>query len=112
MAIDTVGGATLATLLAQTRYGGAVAACGLIESGELATTVMPFILRGVSLLGINSVEAPPDLRAAVWDRIERDLDLDLLDELTVEVPLAGVTDVAARMLAGGSRGRTVVAVPH
>ena len=99
----------MGTLLAQTRYGGAVAACGLIESGELATTVMPFILRGVSLLGINSVEASPEIRAAVWARLERDLDLDLLDELVVEVPLAGVTDVATRMLGGDTRGRTVVA---
>src|SRR5690606_31838240 len=83
-AVDVVGGTTLATLLAQTRYGGAVASCGLVESAELVTTVMPFILRGVSLLGINSVEAPLATRARVWERLARDLDTGLLDSLTTE----------------------------
>ena len=109
-AVDVVGGTTLATLLAQTRYGGAVASCGLVESPELATTVMPFILRGVSLLGINSVEAPLVTRARVWERLERDLDTALLDNLTTEIPLDAVTAYASRILAGETRGRIAVRV--
>jgi acrylyl-CoA reductase (NADPH) len=109
-AVDVVGGTTLATLLAQTRYGGAVASCGLVESAELATTVMPFILRGVSLLGINSVEAPLATRARVWERLARDLDTGLLDSLTTEIALDEVPAHASRILAGDTRGRTVVRV--
>ncbi len=109
-AVDVVGGTTLATLLAQTRYGGSVAACGLVESPELATTVMPFILRGVSLLGINSVEAPLVTRARVWERLERDLDLALLDSLTTEIALDEVPAYASRILAGDTRGRIAVRV--
>ncbi len=109
-AIDVVGGTTLATLLAQARYGGAVAACGLVESPELVTTVMPFILRGVRLLGINSVEAPLVTRARVWDRLERDLDLGLLDSLTTEIALADVPSYASRILSGDTRGRIAVRV--
>lgn len=110
-AIDVVGGTTLATLLAQTRYGGAVASCGLVESPELPTTVMPFILRGVSLLGINSVEAPLATRARVWERLARDLDLGLLDSLTTEIGLDEVPAYAGRILAGDTRGRIAVRVP-
>lgn len=111
-AVDVVGGTTLASLLAQTRYGGAVAACGLVESPELATTVLPFILRGVSLLGINSVEAPLATRARVWERLDRDLDLGLLDSSTSAIPLDEVTAYASRILAGDTRGRIVVDVAH
>lgn len=109
-AVDVVGGTTLASLLAQTRYGGSVAACGLVESPELATTVMPFILRGVNLLGINSVEAPLVTRDRVWDRLERDLDLGLLDSLTTEIGLDEVPGYASRILAGDTRGRIAVRV--
>lgn len=109
-AIDVVGGTTLATLLAQTRYGGAVASCGLVESPELTTTVMPFILRGVSLLGVNSVEAPLATRARVWERLARDLDVGLLDSLTTEIGLDEVPAYASRILAGDTRGRIAVRV--
>lgn len=109
-AVDVVGGTTLATLLAQTRHGGAVATCGLVESPELATTVMPFILRGVSLLGINSVEADLDTRSRVWNRLGRDLDLGGLDSITTEIALAEVPKAASRILAGDTRGRIVVRV--
>ena len=109
-AVDVVGGTTLASLLAQTRYGGSVAACGLVESHELATTVMPFILRGVSLLGINSVEAPLVTRDRVWARLERDLDLGLLDSLTTEIGLDEVPGYASRILRGDTRGRIAVRV--
>ncbi|PZQ87413.1 MAG: oxidoreductase [Leifsonia xyli] len=109
-AVDVVGGTTLANLLAQTRYGGAVAACGLVESPELATTVMPFILRGVNLLGINSVEAPLVTRDRVWTRLARDLDPGLLDGLTTEITLDQVPAYASRILTGDTRGRIVVRV--
>ncbi|MFT4029876.1 MAG: MDR family oxidoreductase [Protaetiibacter sp.] len=109
-AVDVVGGTTLANLLAQTRYGGTVAACGLVESPELVTTVMPFILRGVSLLGINSVEAPLVTRDRVWERLERDLDLGLLDDLTTEIPLDAVPAYASRILSGDTTGRIAVRV--
>ncbi|AYF97911.1 MDR family oxidoreductase [Protaetiibacter intestinalis] len=111
-AVDVVGGTTLASLLAQARYGGAVAACGLVESAELATTVMPFILRGVSLVGINSVEAPLVTRDRVWSRLARDLDLALLDSMTEEIGLSRVPEYAGRILAGDTRGRIVVDVAH
>lgn len=109
-AVDVAGGTTLANLLAQTRYGGAVAACGLVEGPELATTVMPFILRGVSLVGINSVEAPLVTRTRVWERLDRDLDLGLLDSLTTEITLDEVQGHAGRILSGDTRGRIAVRV--
>ncbi|AWB88186.1 MDR family oxidoreductase [Salinibacterium hongtaonis] len=109
-AIDAVGGATLANVLAQTNYDGAVASCGLAQSADLPTTVMPFILRGVKLLGINSVLAPLPLRETAWARLARDLDLDALDSLTTTVPLEAAIDQAALILEGGVRGRTVVDV--
>jgi acrylyl-CoA reductase (NADPH) len=109
-AIDSVGGQTLATILAQTVYGGTVAACGLVGGAELPTTVLPFILRGVNLAGINSVECPRELRLAAWDRLARDLDLELLDSLTRTVPLAGAIEAAQQIIAGTLHGRTVVDV--
>lgn len=111
-AVDSLGGSTLANVLAQTRYGGAVASVGLVESAELHTTVMPFILRAVSVLGINSVTPQPEHRAEVWERLERDLDLELLDAITLEVPLDEVPETAARLRDGVIRGRVVVAVAH
>lgn len=109
--VDGAGGAILHNVLAQTVYGGAVAACGLVQSGELHTTVHPFILRGVGLLGINSVFAPLALREAAWARLARDVDPAALDGLTAEVALDGVAEAGARILDGALRGRTVVRVP-
>lgn len=109
-AIDSAGGPTLANVLAQTRYGGTVASCGLAQSGELPTTVMPFILRAVNLAGINSVFAPRALREEAWRRLATDLDLDLLDAITTTIGLADAVARADLILAGGVRGRTVVDV--
>jgi acrylyl-CoA reductase (NADPH) len=109
-AIDSVGGVTLANVLAQTRYGGAVASCGLAASHELPTTVMPFILRGVQLLGINSVLAPTPLRVEAWRRLAGDLDLSMLNSITETIGLADAVRVADEILAGRIRGRTVVDV--
>ncbi|KQS17469.1 MDR family oxidoreductase [Frigoribacterium sp. Leaf186] len=109
-AIDGVGSSTLATLLAQTSWGGVVTACGLAQGSDLPTTVLPFILRGVTLAGVNSVDAPPALRRTAWRRLATDLDLDLLDTATTEVDLADVVDAGRRVLAGETRGRTVVRV--
>lgn len=107
-AIDTVGGDILANVLAQLRYGGAAAACGNAASPTLTTSIMPFILRSVSLNGINSVNTPRPLRIEAWDRLALDLDLDLLDSMTTTVPLSDAIEAAERILAGGVRGRTVV----
>ena len=109
-AVDSVGGHTLANVLAQTRYGGAVASCGLAASHELPATVMPFILRGVQLLGINSVLAPTPLRVEAWLRLAGDLDLALLDSITETIGLADAARIADEILAGRIRGRTVVDV--
>jgi acrylyl-CoA reductase (NADPH) len=109
-AVDSVGSHTLANVLAQTRYGGVVASCGLAQGADLPGTVMPFILRGVTLAGINSVYCPLPRRREAWARLERDLDLDLLDSFTTTVSLEGAVDVAAEILRGEVRGRTVVDV--
>ena len=109
-AIDTVGSTTLANVLAQTSYGGVVAACGVAGGPDLPATVMPFILRGVSLAGINSVEAPRMRRQDAWDRLARDLDLHLLDGMTKTIGLEDAVGAAGRILAGQVRGRTVVDV--
>jgi acrylyl-CoA reductase (NADPH) len=109
-AVDSVGSFTLANVLAQTHQGGVVAACGLAQGPDLPTTVLPFILRAVTLAGINSVEAPLALREEAWDRLAADLDLDLLDSLTETIGLADAFDAAERILAGQVHGRTVVDV--
>ena len=109
-AVDSVGSSTLASVLAQIRDNGAVAACGLAQGPELPTTVLPFILRGVSLLGINSVQAPLPLRERAWARLGTDLDLNLLDSLTHTIGLADSFDAADAILAGRLHGRTVVDV--
>ena len=106
--VDAVGSHTLANACAQTRYGGAVAACGLAQGIDLPATVMPFILRGVALLGVDSVMAPMRLREQAWARLAIDLDPTRLDTLTTEVPLSGAIDAAARLMAGQVRGRLVV----
>ncbi|MDM4763329.1 MDR family oxidoreductase [Galbitalea sp. SE-J8] len=108
--IDSVGGVTLANALAQTEYDGVVAACGLAGGSDLPATVMPFILRGVSLVGINSVYCPEPRRRAAWQRLATDLEPALLDRITATVPLDEAGAVAQRILAGGVRGRTVVAI--
>lgn len=108
-AVDPVGGDTLAYLLRTTRYGGSVANCGLTGGQSVPTTVLPFILRGVNLLGIDSVMCPEDVRAAVWLRLGSDLKpKNLLDTISREVDLSGVPAVAAEILGGAVRGRTVV----
>lgn len=108
--VDSVGSRTLATVLAQTAWGGTVTACGLAQGSDLPTTVLPFILRGVSLVGVNSVDAPVELRREAWRRLAADLDLGLLDELTTEIALADVVDHGPHIVAGSVRGRIVVDV--
>jgi acrylyl-CoA reductase (NADPH) len=108
--IDAVGSATLANVLSMTRYGGAVAACGLAGGMDLPTTVAPFILRGVSLLGIDSVMCPLPLRQEAWRRLETDLDRGKIGAMTSEIGLADVVAAGARILAGEVRGRTVVEI--
>jgi acrylyl-CoA reductase (NADPH) len=107
-AIDAVGSHTLANVLAGTQYGGAVAACGLAQGMDLPTTVAPFILRGVALLGIDSVMAPKALRLEAWSRIARDLDLAKLDALSKEIGFDDIADTAAAIIEGRVRGRVVV----
>ncbi|OIH92326.1 MDR family oxidoreductase [Curtobacterium sp. MCBA15_001] len=109
-AVDSVGGATLANLLASTRWGGAVTACGLAQDVELHTTVLPFILRGVSLLGINSVDAPLDLRRRAWDLLAEELDPALLAGVTRTVSLSEAIAVGPEVVAGRVHGRTIVDV--
>lgn len=108
--VDAVGSFTLANALAQTRYGGVVAACGLAQGSDLPTTVLPFILRGVTLVGIDSVMAPLPRRQRAWERLARDLDPALLETMVDEVPLAGVIDKAAALMDGKVRGRVVVRI--
>ena len=108
--VDAVGSHTLANALAQTRYGGVVAACGLAQGHDLAATVMPFILRGVTLAGIDSVMAPLALREQAWSRLARDLDPALLETMIEEVPLEGAIEAAQRLMAGQVRGRIVVKI--
>ena len=107
-AIDSVGSHTLANVLASTRYYGVVAACGLAQGADLPATVMPFILRGVTLTGIDSVMAPRPKRLAAWSRLERDLDREKLAALTRHITLDEVPRVASEILAGSVRGRVVV----
>ena len=109
-AVDAVGSHTLANVIAQTRYGGAVTACGLAQGMDLPASVAPFILRGVTLVGIDSVMAPTPRRIEAWSRLARDLDLGKLEAMTTRVTLADVPAVAARILEGQVRGRIVVDV--
>lgn len=106
--VDAVGSHTLANALAQTRYGGAVAACGLAQGHDLPATVMPFILRSVALLGVDSVMAPMALREQAWGRLAKDLDPARLAAITTEIPLSGAIEAAARLMEGKVRGRIVV----
>jgi acrylyl-CoA reductase (NADPH) len=109
-AVDTVGSHTLANVCAQMRYRGTVAACGLAGGMDLPATVAPFILRGVTLAGIDSVMCPRADRLAAWARLARDLDPALLARITREIGLAEALDVAPALLAGQVRGRVVVDV--
>src|SRR5215472_15725780 len=107
-AIDAVGGATLATVLTQVKYRASVAACGLAGGSDLPATVIPFLLRGVNLLGIDSVMCSRDERIEAWHRLARDLPLDKLETITQTVPLAEVPALAPRILKGEVRGRIVI----
>jgi acrylyl-CoA reductase (NADPH) len=109
-AVDAVGGTTLATILTQLKYRAGVAACGLAGGSDLPATVIPFLLRGVNLLGIDSVMCPRAERIEAWDRLVRDLPMDRLDAMTETIPLSGVTDAAPRIIAGATRGRVVIDV--
>ncbi|KAB0264469.1 MDR family oxidoreductase [Microvirga brassicacearum] len=108
--IDTVGSTTLANVLSMTRYGGAVAACGLAGGMDLPSSVAPFILRGVALLGVDSVMAPKALRVEAWARLARELDFGKLAAMTTTIPLDQVLDAARDIVAGKVRGRLVVQV--
>ncbi|MHB2267189.1 acrylyl-CoA reductase (NADPH) [Aliihoeflea sp. PC F10.4] len=106
--IDAVGSNTLANVLSMTSYGGAVAACGLAGGMDLPTSVMPFILRGVSLLGVDSVMAPRALREEAWRRIATDLDTAKLSDLSTTIPFSGIRQAAQDIVEGKIRGRVVV----
>ena len=108
--VDAVGSHTLVNALAQTRYGGAVAACGLAQGHDLPGTVMPFILRGVTLAGVDSVMAPRPMREQAWGRLAKDLDPARLESMITETDLAGATTHAQRLMAGVVRGRVVVKI--
>lgn len=108
--IDAVGSHTLANVLAATRYGGVVAACGLAQGMDLPASVAPFILRGVTLVGVESVMTPHDRRVAAWDRLAEDIDRELLESMVTEVGLGDLVEVTARILEGQVRGRVVVDV--
>jgi len=109
--VDSVGSTTLANLLSMTKYGGAIAACGLAAGMDLPSSVAPFILRGVCLLGIDSVMCPITPRKTAWERLARDLDKSKLSEITHEIPLDQVIATGPKILAGQVRGRIVVKIP-
>ena len=108
--MDSVGSTTLANLLSMTRYGGAIAACGLAAGMDLPGSVAPFILRGVCLLGIDSVMCPLPARKAAWERLATDLDRAKLTEITNEIGLDQVLSIGNKILAGQVRGRVVVKI--
>ncbi|MGG7102685.1 MDR family oxidoreductase [Rhodococcus sp. 24CO] len=108
--VDSVGSHTLANACAQTRYGGAVAACGLAQGMDFPGSVAPFILRGVSLLGVDSVMAPKSRRLATWDRLARDLDAEALESIAHDITLSESITAARKLMDGTVRGRIVVDV--
>ena len=108
--VDTAGSHTLANAIAQTKYGGAVAACGLAQGFDLPSTVMPFILRGVSLLGIDSVMAPKAKRLKAWDRLARDLDPAVLETIGQTIGLGDAIEAARKFMSGEVTGRYIVDV--
>jgi acrylyl-CoA reductase (NADPH) len=107
-AVDCVGGDMLATVIAQTRYGGAVTACGLAGSPKLHTTMMPFILRGVTLRGVDSVMAPLNVRQRAWDKLAETVDLELLADIYNVAPMTDAVALGEDLLAGKVRGRMVI----
>jgi acrylyl-CoA reductase (NADPH) len=109
--VDSVGSTTLANLLSMTKYGGAIAACGLAAGMDLPSSVAPFILRGVCLLGIDSVMCPIERRKVAWSRLASDLDREKLTDITHEIAMDEVVSYAAKILAGEVRGRIVVKIP-
>ena len=108
--VDAVGGNTLASILPQMKYRGAIAACGLAGGAELNSTVIPFLLRAVKLLGVDSVMCPFDQRKIAWERLTTDLSMDALDAITEVVPLGDLPDLAGQILKGETQGRLVVDV--
>jgi acrylyl-CoA reductase (NADPH) len=108
--IDAVGSHTLANAIAATKYAGCVAACGLAQGMDLPTSVAPFILRGVTLAGIDSVMAPKSRRIEAWDRLARDLDRSALAAMTMTRPIADAPSLAPEILAGKIRGRVVLEI--
>ena len=108
--VDAVGSHTLANACAQTRYGGVVAACGLAQGADFPATVMPFILRGITLAGIDSVMAPLARRQQAWARLAQDMDPVKLEAMTQEVPLEQAAEKAAALMAGKLKGRVVVKI--
>jgi acrylyl-CoA reductase (NADPH) len=108
--IDTVGSTTLANVVSMTRYGGAVAACGLAGGMDFPATVAPFILRGVSLIGVDSVMCPLERRREAWKRLASDMDAGKLSAMTSEIDLSGVIEAGRRIIEGGVRGRIVVKI--
>lgn len=109
-AVDSVGSTILANVLSQTEYGGAVAACGLAAGADLPATVLPHILRGVALLGVDSVMAPRAKRERAWARLARDLDPRVLKTITSIEPMSNLPELATKILAGQTRGRVVIDV--
>ena len=109
--VDVVGGETLAAAVKATRYGGAVTCCGLVGSPDLPLNVYPFILRGVRLIGIDSVHCPADTRQEVWERLAGPWKPQRLEGLVTEVPLEGMEEQILAILRGGIRGRVVVRLP-
>jgi acrylyl-CoA reductase (NADPH) len=109
-AIDSVGSTVLANVLASIKYGGAVAAVGLAGGMDLPTTVAPFILRGVTLVGVDSVMCPPERRLEAWSRLAQDLDVERLESTITEVPLTDVIETAPRFMDGQVRGRVIVPI--
>ncbi len=107
-AVDAVGGNALSAILPQLTYHGAVASCGLAGGHELHTTVIPFLLRGIRLLGIDSVMCPAGRRRAAWARLARDMPKEHIERLSEVVPLAALPELADRILKGETRGRIVV----
>ena len=109
-AIDSVGSFTLANICASTKYGGTVVACGLAQGFDFPATVMPFILRGVTLTGVDSVYCPMKYRIEAWQRLEKDLSLDSLEKMTTTISLHDVIEAAENMLKNNSYGRIVIDV--
>jgi len=111
-AVDVAGGNTLANVISQIKYGGAIAACGLADSMSLPTTVAPFILRGITLYGIDSVMAPIAKREQAWARLVQDLDMKLLEDLSFDLDFAELPQAGADILAGKIRGRAIIKIPE